>query len=220
MNLLATAPDWLAAIFLFLLVIAAAEDGWRMQISNLTSGAIAIGAFVAVALDGPIVGLWENVVLFVAMLVVGTFMFGRGWMGGGDVKLLAMIGAVLGWVAIPATVLIASLTGSAVGIPAILIRGRHLRPRAGMRVGAAVVAVTAVVLWIVEWRVSPVQAFRPPGLLPLALGLGVGALAGLLVTVRIAARRYPIPFGPFLALGALLCLFLDPQTFAWLMPWT
>ena len=41
-----------------------------------------------------------------------------------------------------------------------------------------------------------------------------------LVTVRITARRYPIPFGPFLALGALLCLFLDPQTFAWLMPWT
>jgi prepilin signal peptidase PulO-like enzyme (type II secretory pathway) len=88
-----------------------------------------------------------------------------------------------------------------------------------MRVGAAVAVVTAAVLWIVEWRVSPVQAFWPPSLLPLALGLGVGALVGLLVTVRIAARRYPIPFGPFLALGALLCLFLDPQTFAWLMPW-
>jgi prepilin signal peptidase PulO-like enzyme (type II secretory pathway) len=138
----------------------------------------------------------------------------------GDIKLLAMIGAVLGWVAVPATVLIASLTGSAVGIPAILIRGRHLRPRAGMRVGAAVAVVTAAVLWIVEWRVSPVQEFWPPSLLPLALGLGVGALVGLLVTVRIAARRYPIPFGPFLALGALLSLFLDPQTFAWLMPWT
>ena len=48
MNLLATAPDWLAAIFLFLLLIAAAEDGWRMQISNLTSGAIAIGALAGV----------------------------------------------------------------------------------------------------------------------------------------------------------------------------
>jgi leader peptidase (prepilin peptidase)/N-methyltransferase len=144
----------------------------------------------------------------------------RDGLGMGDIKLLAMIGAVLGWVAVPATVLIASLTGSAVGIPAILIRGRHLRPRAGMRVGAAVAVVTAAVLWIVEWRVSPVQEFWPPSLLPLALGLGVGALVGLLVTVRIAARRYPIPFGPFLALGALLSLFLDPQTFAWLMPWT
>ncbi len=144
----------------------------------------------------------------------------RDGLGMGDIKLLAMIGAVLGWVAIPATVLIASLTGSAVGIPAILVRGRHLRPRAGMRVGAAVAIATAAVLWIVEWRVSPLQTLWPPSLLPLALGLGVGALAGLLVTVRVAARRYPIPFGPFLALGALLCLFLGPQAFAWLTPWT
>ena len=118
MNLLATAPDWLAAIFLILLVIAAAEDGWRMQISNLTSGAIAVGAFVAVALDGPIVGLWQNVFLFVAMLVVGTFMFGRGWMGGGDIKLLA--GSALwfdlssGWKALVAIAIVGGIEALAV----------------------------------------------------------------------------------------------------------
>ena len=118
MNLLATAPDWLAAIYLFLLLIAAAEDGWRMQISNLTSGAIAIGAFVAVAMDGPIVGLWQNVVLFVAMLVIGTFMFGRGWMGGGDVKLLA--GSALwfdlstGWKALVAIAIVGGIEAVAV----------------------------------------------------------------------------------------------------------
>lgn len=118
MNLLATAPDWLAAIYLFLLLIAAAEDGWRMQISNLTSGAIAIGAFVAVAMDGPIIGLWQNVVLFVAMLVIGTFMFGRGWMGGGDVKLLA--GSALwfdlstGWKALVAIAIVGGIEAVAV----------------------------------------------------------------------------------------------------------
>ena len=118
MNLLATAPDWLAAIYLFLLLIAAAEDGWRMQISNLTSGAIAIGAFVAVAMDGPVIGLWQNVVLFVAMLVIGTFMFGRGWMGGGDVKLLA--GSALwfdlstGWKALVAIAIVGGIEAVAV----------------------------------------------------------------------------------------------------------
>jgi prepilin peptidase CpaA len=118
MNLLATAPDWLAATFLLLLLLAAAEDGWRMKISNLTSGAIAIGAFIAVALNGPIVGLWENIVLFVAMLVVGTFMFGRGWMGGGDVKLLA--GSALwfdlssGWKVLVAIALVGGIEAIAV----------------------------------------------------------------------------------------------------------
>lgn len=89
MNLLASAPDWLTATFLILLLIAAIEDGWRMKISNLTSGAIALGAFAALLLVGPAIGFWQNLVLFLVVLVVGTFMFGRGWMGGGDIKLLA-----------------------------------------------------------------------------------------------------------------------------------
>jgi len=142
----------------------------------------------------------------------------RDGLGMGDIKLLAMIGAFLGWVAIPPTVLIASLTGSAVGIPAILIRGRHLRPREGLRVGLVVGGLTVGALWLLQVVVSPLPSVAPDPL-AVALGLGIGALAGLLVTVRLAARRYPIPFGPFLALGALLCLFLGPESFGWLMPW-
>ncbi len=37
-------------------------------------------------------------------------------MGGGDIKLLAWIGAVLGWTAIPFVVLCSSLLGSFVGL--------------------------------------------------------------------------------------------------------
>lgn len=89
MNLLASAPDWLAALLLGLLLVAAIEDGWRLRISNWISGGVALAAFVAIALDGPMAGIWQNLLLFVAVLAVGTFMFGRGWMGGGDIKLLA-----------------------------------------------------------------------------------------------------------------------------------
>ena len=89
MNLLASAPSWLTAVLLALVLLAAIEDGWRMKISNLTSGAIALGAFAALLFDGPVVGFWQNLVLFAAVLVLGTMMFGRGWMGGGDIKLLA-----------------------------------------------------------------------------------------------------------------------------------
>jgi leader peptidase (prepilin peptidase)/N-methyltransferase len=49
---------------------------------------------------------------------------GKEGMGFGDFKLLAAIGAWLGWHALPVTILLSSLVGAAVGIGLILIRGR------------------------------------------------------------------------------------------------
>jgi leader peptidase (prepilin peptidase) / N-methyltransferase len=93
-------------------------------------------------------------------------------MGLGDVKLLAMIGAFLGWQAIPAVLLIASVCGSLVGIVVVLrAGGRKARQRVVRRLG---------------WR-------------------------ALLPFLQRAARRTEIPFGPFLAAGALVALFLPVQ---------
>ncbi len=47
---------------------------------------------------------------------------GKEGMGGGDIKLLAMIGAFLGWKAILPIIFLGSLAGSMVGIPLMLIR--------------------------------------------------------------------------------------------------
>jgi leader peptidase (prepilin peptidase) / N-methyltransferase len=41
-------------------------------------------------------------------------------MGGGDIKLLAMIGAWLGWQSLPFVILLSSLSGSLVGLLAML----------------------------------------------------------------------------------------------------
>jgi prepilin peptidase CpaA len=89
MTLLASAPGWLAATLFLLLLLAAIEDLWRLQIEDWLSGGVALGALLAVAIDGPAVGLWQNLLLFALVLGVGTLLFARGWMGGGDVKLLA-----------------------------------------------------------------------------------------------------------------------------------
>ncbi len=48
---------------------------------------------------------------------------GREGMGGGDIKLLAMIGAFLGWKALPLTILSSALLGSIVGLAAMLKKG-------------------------------------------------------------------------------------------------
>ena len=78
---------------------------------------------------------------------------GREGMGGGDIKLLAMIGAFLGWRGVLVTLVLGSFGGAVVGVTLMIARG--------------------------------------------------------------ANTRLPIPFGPFLALGALCALFFGEQLIQW-----
>lgn len=64
-----------------------------------------------------------------AVAVVYEWMTGREGMGGGDIKLLAMIGAWMGWQALPLIVLISSLTGAVIGLVFILLSGEGYRFR-------------------------------------------------------------------------------------------
>lgn len=89
MTLLASAPGWLAATLFLLLLLAALEDLWRLQIEDWLSAGVALGAFLALAVNGAAADLWQNLLLFALVLGIGTLLFARGWMGGGDVKLLA-----------------------------------------------------------------------------------------------------------------------------------
>lgn len=67
------------------------------------------------------------------ILLGGGFLLALAWayeaftgvegMGGGDIKLLAMIGAFLGWPSIPVTLFLSSLSGSVIGLTAMLIKG-------------------------------------------------------------------------------------------------
>lgn len=45
-------------------------------------------------------------------------------MGFGDFKLLAALGAWLGWQALPTVILLSSLVGAVIGIAGILLRGK------------------------------------------------------------------------------------------------
>ena len=82
---------------------------------------------------------------------------GKEGMGGGDIKLLAMMGAFLGWKAVPFIIFASSLVGSLIGVALILIRKKD--------------------------------------------------------------SKLAIPFGPFLAFGALLYIFCGRQLIHWYLSW-
>ena len=48
-------------------------------------------------------------------------------MGGGDIKMLAMIGAFLGWKGALATLMLAAITGSLVGVLLIVLKGKNFK---------------------------------------------------------------------------------------------
>ncbi|MEW6584228.1 MAG: prepilin peptidase [Nitrospirota bacterium] len=100
-------------------------------------------------------GLKASVIGFIAggglFYLVATV--SRGGMGGGDIKMMAMVGALTGWKSVLLTTFLGSLSGSLVGIFLMIFKGK--------------------------------------------------------------GRKTKIPFGPFLALGALLTLFFGQEILSW-----
>ena len=68
--------------------------------------------------------------------VIGEAYFrysGQEGMGGGDVKMLAMIGAFLGWKLVLVTLVLSSVTGSLIGMAVIAAAARRHEVRAAVR---------------------------------------------------------------------------------------
>lgn len=83
---------------------------------------------------------------------------GREGMGGGDIKLLAMIGAFLGWQGVLLSLLLASFIGSIVGVVWMLARGADAKLAIPFGPFLSLGALVAL-LWgdsIVRWYISSV----------------------------------------------------------------
>lgn len=110
-------------------------------------------SYATVGFINSLIGLVAGYGSFLLIAVLGSWMAKTEAMGGGDLKLMGMVGAFMGWKAVLLTTFAGSITGSIIGIGLIALKGKD--------------------------------------------------------------RKTLIPFGPFLATGALISLFFGEAIAAW-----
>jgi len=105
-------------------LVAAYTDLARRRISNVLTFGLAAVALALTCTHGAL-SFAVMAATYVALLAAGTIPFSRGWIGGGDVKLLAAGAVCAGWPGLVSLLLITSVAG---GILAVieLARARRL----------------------------------------------------------------------------------------------
>ncbi len=150
-------------LFIFiaaLLVISLIDLKHRIIPNQLSLGFIVIGLILSPFLHGPvesITGILVGGGLLFSIAYIYQLLTHREGMGGGDVQLLAMIGAFRGGKGAVFSLFAGSLTGTIIGIFIMVLKGGD--------------------------------------------------------------RRYAIPFGPFLSLGALVYIFWGEKIIMWYLGW-
>jgi len=111
-------------LFSALLVVTGTDLTHKIIPNVVTVPGIVLGLVGAATVlpVGPVNALLGMVVgggILWALAWASPYLFGKEGMGGGDIKLLAMIGAFLGWKPALLTIMIGSLSGSVIGISLI-----------------------------------------------------------------------------------------------------
>jgi leader peptidase (prepilin peptidase) / N-methyltransferase len=151
------------AVFATLLVGITLTDARAYIIPDEFSlGGLVLGLAFALAAGLPVLGraaLGAGIGFGLLWLVgvLGTMAFKQDAMGGGDVKMMAMVGAFLGWQGVLLTVFLGSLLGTLVFLPLHLMGNRRLVPF-GIFLGLGALATYFVGPAIVAWYAGYLQA--------------------------------------------------------------
>lgn len=124
MTFLAATLHWLsAAVYPLALAWAVFSDSRRLMIPNGASIAISLSFLPAALLGG--IGFTEiawHYAVGLGLLVAGLFLFSRGFLGGGDVKLLAAAGVWIGGNDLGAFLVLVTLIGGGLALAILVIR--------------------------------------------------------------------------------------------------
>jgi len=152
--------------FLFVdgLIVVTVIDLYHQIIPDVVSipgiGVGLLGSFIIphhTCLDA-LIGILAGGGSLFLVAVLYQWLFKREGMGGGDIKLLAMIGAFLGWKAVILTILLGSLIGSIAGIMIMILKGKNFKYAIPFGPFLSLGAVTAlfyqneIIFWYLQWK--------------------------------------------------------------------
>ncbi|MCP9475564.1 MAG: A24 family peptidase, partial [Nitrospira sp.] len=107
-----------------LLVVAGTDLSHKIIPNAITLPGTAVGLLssatvLSTGLVNGLIGMLVGGGLLWLLAWLSPYLFGKEGMGGGDIKLMAMIGAFLGWKPALVTIMMGSLLGSLVGLTLI-----------------------------------------------------------------------------------------------------
>ncbi|HEY6973188.1 MAG TPA: prepilin peptidase [Nitrospiraceae bacterium] len=116
-----------AGLYSALIVVTGTDLSHKIIPNVITYPGIIVGLLGAVTvlpvgIVNSLLGIAVGGGLLWILAWASPYMFGKEGMGGGDIKLLAMIGAFLGWKPALLTIMIGSLIGSVIGIGLMVAR--------------------------------------------------------------------------------------------------
>src|SRR5207249_11924850 len=94
----------------------------RITLPGIVLGLLCATMILPVGLLDSVLGALLGGGLLWVLAWSSPYLFGREGMGGGDIKLLAMIGAFLGWQQVLLTVIVGGLLGAVLGVGLIAAR--------------------------------------------------------------------------------------------------
>ncbi len=155
----ATMQALAAALLGTILLGIAVTDARHYLIPNeYTWGGLLIGLVLSLwgGADGFLQAVLGAVTGFALLFVVaqaGRWAFKEEAMGGGDIKMMAMVGAFVGWKGVLLTVFVGALVGSLVFVPLSFRRKRLVPFGVFLAVGAGVtfVAGDAIIQWYLQF---------------------------------------------------------------------
>ena len=149
------APSLIYLAFVWALIAASFIDlDYRIIPDEISLGGLAIGLIISplvpqlhgsaswlIALKRSCIGALVGGGLLYVTGVLGTLAFKKEAMGGGDVKLLAMAGSLLGWQAVTLAFFLAPLLAIGPGLAVLLLRKSHEIPYGPFLAAALLVAL-------------------------------------------------------------------------------
>ncbi len=113
-----------------LIALSGIDIDHQLLPDNITLPVLWLGLGVSLAgvftgIEQAVIGAMAGYLSLWLVFHVFRFVTGKEGMGYGDFKLLALLGAWLGWQALPVIILLSSLVGAVVGIAMIVLLGRN-----------------------------------------------------------------------------------------------